>query len=227
MTLLKIKVLLLLEQGGGWVGVHPGHHHKVVWSWDWIQFVRLMWQVPLPVGLLRRSVIVLKTQTLYKTLRFLRKISLFCNKYKYCVDSLEISILQPLREENISMSHYRCSQDLRIHRWPGPKSECRTTCPTPCLPPGGMGEGETPPFVPPPPVAGKRAVPTLNPHLLMRARELALPLSSCSRGESGLCTLPGQHRRADLSGIDVGEPALRGWENEGWLCPCQLQHWVS
>jgi len=31
--------------------------------------------------------------------------------------------------------------------------------------------------------------------------------------------LPGQHSRAGLVGVDMGEPALKSWEQESWPCP--------
>jgi hypothetical protein len=46
----------------------------------------------------------------------------------------------------------------------------------------------------------------------MRAGKLALPLNSCSTQESGPCTLPWQHNRANPAGVGLGEPpkGLRG-----------------
>lgn len=44
---------------------------------------------------------------------------------------------------------------------------------------------------------------------VIRAGELALPLTTCSTWESGPCTSPRRHSRADLSGRGSGETALR------------------
>ena len=53
-------------------------------------------------------------------------------------------------------------------------------------------------------LAGVKAGPGVT-----RVRELALPHTSCSTRESGPCTLPGQHTRADPAVWVRDDPALR------------------
>lgn len=55
-----------------------------------------------------------------------------------------------------------------------------------------------------------------SPRQPWQARELILPLTSCSTWER-FCTSPGQHSRAGPGGVGVGESA----------CPCCLLHRVS
>lgn len=63
----------------------------------------------------------------------------------------------------------------------------------PPLPGRGMGEGKMPFSLPP----------------LSQVGELSLPLSNCNTLESGPCTSPGQHSKADTVDRGIGELAMR------------------
>lgn len=52
---------------------------------------------------------------------------------------------------------------------------------------------------------------------VMGAKELVLPLTSCSTWKSGPCILPGKHSRADPGGRSMIEQTLRTWALES--CP--------
>lgn len=91
-----------------------------------------------------------------------------------------------------------------------------------CLLRGGLGKGEMHALVT---CSNRESWPW---NQVMRARELALPLTSCSTWNSRPCTWPEQCNRAALiaqvgEGV-VGKPAL---SMRVGSAPCQLQHWVS
>lgn len=46
-------------------------------------------------------------------------------------------------------------------------------------------------------------------HKVLKAGEQSLPLSGCSTGKSGPCTLPGQHSRTGPSGKGIGNLTLK------------------
>lgn len=61
------------------------------------------------------------------------------------------------------------------------------------------------------PAAGRREGPGV-----LRIGELILPLKDCNTWEVGSNNIPLQPTKADPAGSDVGEPALRAWEQESW-----------
>lgn len=64
------------------------------------------------------------------------------------------------------------------------------------------------------PEAGRRAGSEV-----LGAGELALARISCSIGESGPYSTLGEHSRADLEGIGVGDLTPRTGKQENWLHP--------
>jgi len=70
------------------------------------------------------------------------------------------------------------------------------------------------------PVAGRRSGPGV-----MRSRELTLHLTNCSTPESGHCTLPEHHTRADPGAWATGKLSLRAWEWESWPHHLSARQW--